>query len=514
MSMTYGRIQQQQKKLQQKQKEKQQKQLHQEQKQKQLHLRRNGYSVKAVLVLLVVTLFTLQVVLFLIQKRGHSLSTETHRRTLPGTELIKGRVPSPSNQSNLPWPLPIWITDYITWHNDMRAKFPGKQLFQHPDAPNIILRVCLGLCGGLHDRLGQLPWDLYLANQTKRVLFIQWDRPQPLENFLIPNTFNWSVPPDTDGLHGMKETRAQIDFFQGFTANRPEKQFWETQLDHSIERAKSGTFKHVKILRHILLGHLNENELEHRLQALGETDMLHWTPSFGNIFHAFFKLSDPVQNELDSVYQTLQLQKGTYTAVHCRVRHPKATPQGLAILGKNPKYPADKSGLPWHGLTKDFAVSIATHAIMCARTLSTTPNEPIYLFADSNDLVHYMVHELAEDPHYLANNKTLFDNPVDQAAANAVLPVQMVARDMTLENAHIDRQKGRPPPAYYATFVDLYLAIHARCVTYGIGFYALFATKISGTQCKLLYQEEEWGDKQGSKGAELCSENTIQHTIH
>ena len=147
MSMTYGRIQQQQKKLQQKQKEKQQKQLHQEQKQKQLHLRRNGYSVKAVLVLLVVTLFTLQVVLFLIQKRGHSLSTETHRRTLPGTELIKGRVPSPSNQSNLPWPLPIWITDYITWHNDMRAKFPGKQLFQHPDAPNIILRVCLGLCG-------------------------------------------------------------------------------------------------------------------------------------------------------------------------------------------------------------------------------------------------------------------------------------------------------------------------------------------------------------------------------
>jgi hypothetical protein len=38
----------------------------------------------------------------------------------------------------------------------------------------------------------------------------------------------------------------------------------------------------------------------------------------------------------------------------------------------------------------------------------------------------------------------------------------------------------RDPPAYYATFVDLFLAVHARYVTYGIGYYAVFATKISG----------------------------------
>lgn len=477
--MTFGRIQQQQQQLQ--------------------KLRRKGCSVKAVLVLLVVTLFSLQVVLLLIQKRRLLFTTANHSLTLPST------VPVNSNHSNHPWPLPTWITDYIAWHNDMRAKFPGKLIFEHPDAPNIIIRVCLGLCGGLHDRLGQLPWDLFLANQTNRVLFIKWDRPKPLENFLIPNTFNWSVPSDAEGLHGMKETRAQTDLFEGFNANQPEGHFWETQFDHSLERAKSGTFQHVKILRHILLGHLNENELEHRLHAIGETDMLHWTPSFGHIFNAFFKPSDPVQKELDSVYQSLQIHKGAYTAVHCRVRHPKATPYGLSVLGKNPKYPADKTGLPWLGLTKDFAVSIATHAIMCAKKLSSTPIEPIYFFADSNDLVQYMVHELANDPHFLAKNQTLLNNPVDQAAANAILSVQMVARDMTLENAHIDRQKGRPPPAYYATFVDLYLAIHARCVTYGVGFYALFATKISGTQCKLIYQEEEWGGTQGTKGAKLCT---------
>jgi hypothetical protein len=82
-----------------------------------------------------------------------------------------------------------------------------------------------------------------------------------------------------------------------------------------------------------------------------------------------------------------------------------------------------------------------------------------------------------------------------------------------MENAHIDRQKGRPPPAYYATFVDLMLAVNARCVTYGIGFYAIFATKISGIQCKLVYQEEEWGGKEGGKGAALCTDDTYKHLL-
>ena len=62
----------------------------------------------------------------------------------------------------------------------------------------------------------------------------------------------------------------------------------------------------------------------------------------------------------------------------------------------------------------------------------------------------------------------------------------------------------------YVATQDLMLAVNAICVTYGIGFYALFATKISGTQCKLVYQEEEWGGTDGSKKASLCTNDTYK----
>ncbi len=54
-----------------------------------------------------------------------------------------------------------------------------------------------------------------------------------------------------------------------------------------------------------------------------------------------------------------------------------------------------------------------------------------------------------------------------------------------------------------ASFSDLFIAIHAYCVVYGIGYYAVFAAKISGTQCKYLYQKEAWGS-QGDKQALEC----------
>ena len=98
----------------------------------------------------------------------------------------------PNNSANHEWPR--WLADYFKWHAAIRAKFPGDALFTHPDAPKLLIRLCLGLCGGLNDRLGQLPMDLYLANQTKRVLLISWMRPYPLERFLVPNTFDWTIP--------------------------------------------------------------------------------------------------------------------------------------------------------------------------------------------------------------------------------------------------------------------------------------------------------------------------------
>jgi hypothetical protein len=405
--------------------------------------------------------------------------------------------------------LPEWIQHYVAWHGEMRAKFPGASLFTDPAAPKLLIRTCLGLCGGLNDRLGQLPWDLYLANQTARVLLLHWHRPVPLEHFLLPNILDWSVPAtNVPGFfprrkaevrvsrEGMKVVRAYKELFQDLgDETHPDAEFWAMHVDAAIQRAVTGSFKTVKVLRHRILGHVNEAALEQRLLLAGETDMLHWTPSFGNIFWMFFRPAPGVQSVLDSVYAGLNLRPGRYSGVHCRVRHPKAAPRQMDMKGKYGNTTADKTGLPWEGETRMYAVQVATRALQCAKTSfhDSDANEPIYFFSDSNDLVRFMAKELT-DTTFVKSNASLFSSsPVDALALEAVQGTTVVARDMSAENTHIDKQKNRDAPAYYMTFVDLLLAVNARCLAYGVGYYAVFATKISGTSCKLLYQEEHWG---------------------
>lgn len=212
------------------------------------------------------------------------------------------------------------------------------------------MRPCMGICGGIHDRLGQLPWDLYLANQTRRILLIHWIRPVSLHYFLVPNELDWMVPLDmfgyypTPGQRVVKSEGRQIimgnstDFFERYDSMRPNPIFWEQELDAAVKRAATGSYSSARILRTQLLGHLGEDVLEAKLRALGETDMLHRTVSFGKIFDMFFRLSPPIQRELDDVYHDLQLHAGHYVATHCRVRHPKATPRGMHLKGKGEEH--------------------------------------------------------------------------------------------------------------------------------------------------------------------------------
>lgn len=410
--------------------------------------------------------------------------------------------------------LPEWLRTYIHWHRETLQKFPGEELFTNPNAPNVLVRFC-GLCGGLHDRLGQLPWDLYLANQTNRIFLIIWHRPRPLESFLMPNEINWTVPTTQHGFETNKDVRGLGKFFGEHHDSDPdceeEANFWNETLGFCIERATTGEYRNVKVLRHRLLGHLNEHLLEHRLRALGETDMLHWTPSFGHLFRAMFQPSPAIQHELDTIGEKLNLRKGRYSAAHCRVRHPKATPSNKHITADD-NSPADKSGLPWYGKSRDFALAVGTKAILCARTLLANDQEPLYFYADSNDLVRYMAHELKNIS--IGQESSLVHSPTDADALQAVQPIRVVARDMSKPNVHIDRQKHLPAEDYYATFVDLFLAINARCVTFGVGYFAVFATKISGIACKLRYQDEEWGGKaNATMFAPMCTQAMYQHLL-
>ena len=262
---------------------------------------------------------------------------------------------------------PKWIQEYVTWHQQVREEFPDMELFNNPNAPHILVRTCLGLCGGLHDRIGQLPWDLYLAYKTKRILLLAWQRPQSLENFLIPSSttttssstsssgivFNWTVPYGAKfGFHDMKLVRNITQLFEGYKEDGPDDTFFNKQVDEALDRATgNGSFANIHILRHRILGHLGEEELDKRLQLLDDekssssSSSIHTSPLFGKIFWLFFKPSQPVHDKTIQIMKELNLIPGSYTAVHCRVRHPKAFKYGTVVSGKNPKYPVSKKNI-------------------------------------------------------------------------------------------------------------------------------------------------------------------------
>jgi len=154
---------------------------------------------------------------------------------------------------------------------------------------------------------------------------------------------------------------------------------------------------------------------------------------------------------------------------------------------------------------KEFAVQIATHALKCASTVLQTPHEPICFLSDSNDLVNYVRQNLTI--HNNHNNLTTDETNTTNDSWN------IVSREQQSRNMHIDKTKGGQVHEYYGVFVDLLLGIHARCVVYGVGFYALFAAKISGTSCRLIHSREMWGDSgyQDLKKDEVCTEDTYKH---
>ena len=194
-----------------------------------------------------------------------------------------------------------------------------------------------------------------------------------------------------------------------------------------------------KILRHRILGHMHEEVLERILFDEGYYDynndddgnnnnnndpsqhtpkQIHDTPTFGNIWRLFFVPSPAVEKEIMLSLKEMNLLQinnndnqddnhdlnrdvkyndppssiaiannnnnniKNYTAVHCRVRHPKAYPEKYQPKGKDKKSPADKTGLPWHvgiGSYRQIALEIATNALQCAVNINTNNNVLIML---------------------------------------------------------------------------------------------------------------------------------------
>lgn len=91
--------------------------------------------------------------------------------------------------------IPVWMKDYFAWHTQQRRLLTESNWTES----KFLVVACFKSaesCGGIADRLAPIPFLLRLAADSKRLLFIAWGKPRPLEEFLRPpqGGMDWTTP--------------------------------------------------------------------------------------------------------------------------------------------------------------------------------------------------------------------------------------------------------------------------------------------------------------------------------
>ena len=337
-----------------------------------------------------------------------------------------------------------WIRKYLHWHANLRAQYPDTQLIDDANGPKLMI-VYLdpkNQGGGLTDRMKSLGHLLQICHKEERLMLLKWyDAPHSLESFLVPHLLNFTVP-----------SHNKTDY--------PEK----------LIESFGGSEGRIKIQKFV-------NQLGQYLNP------------YGVIWHAIFRPSPTVQDSLSETMSSLGLSEGRFDVVHCRLGHP-AYRDKTSYDSKTDK---DK-GYNFAGVNRVRAISTAMKGIRCSKKLalehidsskgkdSENTSVPIYFYADSAELVKTIVEPSSLKPGD-DSQKAVLEELKTLASATKIVGRTEV------KVAHLDRRSNNTSlDAFVSTFVDLYVASKARCVSMGVGRFAYMAAKISGTTCWIRHQ--------------------------
>jgi hypothetical protein len=225
--------------------------------------------------------------------------------------------------------LPRWVKEYFEWHNQQVKKInkDNWSSFQY-----LIMQCIRGdaHCGGASDRLKPIPLLLLTAYKYKRIFLIWWTRPCPLEEFLMPNAINWTIPwyiPVADGTQNGK-----------LVGKTDRVQMYASKTSISIIRTRLQSYDGGSIVYE-------------RLTNSSYDDIYH------DIFRLLFIPAPPIANILRQELKESGLTPGEYAVAHYRAFYARA------------------SRLP-------HTISVyAINAVNCASQLR--PGGPIYFASDS-----------------------------------------------------------------------------------------------------------------------------------
>jgi len=268
-----------------------------------------------------------------------------------------------------------------------------------------------------------------LANQTNRVLLVRWEKPAPLENFLVPpvDGIDWTV---------------QGDMYDYLEAEGD----WHLRRDEKNERLKIVSVVRRDVAAPMFRAYEN-NVVGHKI--------------YHEIFRLFFAPSKALAKRVETTMKTFDLVPSLYSSVHLRVKYP--------VVGINEKSFTFKKH-------KSKITQWATNAVNCAAELH--PNSTIYVSSDNNDTVGYLL----EDSHFA---KHFIDATKHKKHP---LVVKLVARDYSNENEHVAFSTSKEADGFMSVFEDLMIMGMGKCVAHGRGGYGRLGAALSGGECAIAHR--------------------------
>uniref|UniRef100_A0A6V0CWX3 Fucosyltransferase n=1 Tax=Pseudo-nitzschia australis TaxID=44445 RepID=A0A6V0CWX3_9STRA len=352
--------------------------------------------------------------------------------------------------------LPQWMKDYFDWHREQTA---AMNECNYQDYKFLILRCSRAekKCGGVADRLKSLPFFVAMAAYTKRVFLVRWERPTNLEEFLVPNEINWSVPhwlPEKANYFGREKNQSEssnpaLDFTMANTAKllyrrKDMRNFQKCSIMESFVQDYYGGSKYYHKIECQMDATKTCNET--LPQELG--DYSGWSDYeriYRDLFYTIFQPSPPVRLLVQKKMLSENLIPRKFVAAHYRAFY--------AIESEK------------HKLKNSTLERKTRNAISCASSLESEfqfqtgqPGMPI-VFASDSRLATLEAKKMSHEHEY--------DNH------------KIVVFDTEKEALHLDKRDQGNAADFYPSFVELLVMAEAECISIGIGGYGRFANIMS-----------------------------------
>eukprot|EP00977_Amphora_coffeiformis_P002945 scaffold568_cov160-Amphora_coffeaeformis.AAC.2 len=406
--------------------------------------------------------------------------------------------PAPWRQSKV---IPRWMKDYMQWHQDQRAALTADN-WNNGTFRFLVVRCSKvdNKCGGTADRLKPMPYYFLVANHLKRVLFIWWEVPAPLEFFLEPpsvdgidlrlpsflleiekaeNRLRAHVP----DIYGSRDVQAVLGYTEPGQeeprqVNQRKTRFMmnhilptETLVTIRFQTHDHGAneYNNLRVQYPFMDPVTNETVQPLHLAKTDDEVEASFEEVFRDVWYSCLIPVPAIQQRIAEQMSSLGLYRNNYNAIHIRSRyHVKAQGHRLDLLCEN-----------------------AVHCLykLDAQKAST---RPIYVSADHRSAVWTTLqysHKLSLH-HVTAREKNLILSLSRQQAMqdeSGILHLDRGSNHLA-RNAKDFTTSQFEAHEYYDTFVDVYILSQADCITFNVGNYGKWANLLSDNrQCRISH---------------------------